>query len=466
MAGSAADCVDLVSEEEEPNFDEDFGDAGDDDDDEVQLADVVIRNGPVIDARNLAVKAEKREEDNDEVKMEAISWPLQPHEAAQFEAIAASSQTAEDKNMAEKEGGFSANDVTTDNDDDVIEIVAEDPGVKEEDISIEENDLEEAFDDDDDDDEDDGDVTKLFVNHLPQLVRDEDLLKMFNFAGPIERCQVMRDEATDSPRGWGLVEFASAADAKRAMRKMDGRKWGRKVLRVRPFVEGVEGGGRVMVTCQNSQVLPGSDLAAVFAEFGPILDVVTLDHGKVAFVKFKLKASADAAIQKMQGLTLQGHRVKVFRPDIGQKVKFQYYADYVNKQEDNAVYQRLKQKGLLPKDFKANVGGLSVKNRLGSHSLYNKLKNKRIIAANNGGKGGSVKDRLGPKVTTTFKNTAKFSPSGKANHPKSTAGGGSSGRKQQNNASQRSGSVERLVRDQNGKIVPIRSDFRKRTSSF
>ena len=65
----------------------------------------------------------------------------------------------------------------------------------------------------------------LFVGRLDYRLTGEDLQKEFEYYGPIVQSVVVRDRAGGS-RGYGFVEFVSAADMTTAYKDADGRKLG------------------------------------------------------------------------------------------------------------------------------------------------------------------------------------------------------------------------------------------------
>lgn len=71
----------------------------------------------------------------------------------------------------------------------------------------------------------------LFIFHLPPDTDDDALHQLFSEFGPIESAKVMVDKNTGESKGYGFVQFASYADAERAL-SMNGRSVGSKRLSV------------------------------------------------------------------------------------------------------------------------------------------------------------------------------------------------------------------------------------------
>ena len=140
-----------------------------DDDDEIQLTDVVIRNGsgrvtfesfPMPDLINSNISAPdssvqydvKVEEKHDEVQVEGFSYALDPLDAADLQ------------------GGGGGDD-----DDSDVQVIQSD---------------EESSSSGEDTDAEENQETKVFVKYLPQLWRNQHLQKLMVEYGPIVSAQV------------------------------------------------------------------------------------------------------------------------------------------------------------------------------------------------------------------------------------------------------------------------------------
>lgn len=63
---------------------------------------------------------------------------------------------------------------------------------------------------------------KLFVAGLPYDVDDQELQEMFETYGTVGSARVILDRETRKSRGFGFVEFANDAEAKEAIKALDG----------------------------------------------------------------------------------------------------------------------------------------------------------------------------------------------------------------------------------------------------
>jgi len=73
---------------------------------------------------------------------------------------------------------------------------------------------------------------KLFVGNLAYGVTDEDLQQLFGQAGTCESASVVMDRDTGQSRGFAFVMMASADDAERDRKQLDGTELKGRRLRV------------------------------------------------------------------------------------------------------------------------------------------------------------------------------------------------------------------------------------------
>jgi RNA recognition motif-containing protein len=74
--------------------------------------------------------------------------------------------------------------------------------------------------------------TRLFVGNLSFNTMDDGLRNAFSEYGDISSAQVITDRETGQSRGFGFVEFASDADAQRAIESLNGTDLDGRVLNV------------------------------------------------------------------------------------------------------------------------------------------------------------------------------------------------------------------------------------------
>ncbi len=74
--------------------------------------------------------------------------------------------------------------------------------------------------------------SKLYVGNLSFDTTDQDLEQSFSEHGEIASAIVVKDRYTDKSRGFGFVEFAQEADAKKAKEAMNGKELSGRALKV------------------------------------------------------------------------------------------------------------------------------------------------------------------------------------------------------------------------------------------
>ena len=90
-------------------------------------------------------------------------------------------------------------------------------------------------------------MKNIFVGNLDFNTSEDELRKLFETHGQVDRVSIMTDRDTGRSRGFGFVEMTSAEDGEKAIAAMNGSQIGGRTLNVneaRPKVERAGGGGR------------------------------------------------------------------------------------------------------------------------------------------------------------------------------------------------------------------------------
>jgi cold-inducible RNA-binding protein len=91
-------------------------------------------------------------------------------------------------------------------------------------------------------------ATKLYVGGLSFDTTDESLRAFFEQAGKVDSASVVTDRFSGRSRGFGFVEMASAADARKAIEELNGKSLDGRTISVDearpPEQRGGGGGGR------------------------------------------------------------------------------------------------------------------------------------------------------------------------------------------------------------------------------
>ncbi|XP_058099097.1 small RNA-binding protein 11, chloroplastic-like isoform X1 [Magnolia sinica] len=75
--------------------------------------------------------------------------------------------------------------------------------------------------------------SQLFVSRLSYYTTDEELTKAFSKFGKVTEARLVRDRRTQRPKGFGFVTYESEVEAQKALKAMDGRIFGGRLI----FVE-------------------------------------------------------------------------------------------------------------------------------------------------------------------------------------------------------------------------------------
>ncbi len=72
----------------------------------------------------------------------------------------------------------------------------------------------------------------IFVGNLPFSATEDELQKLFEPYGTIDRVAIITDRETGRSRGFGFVEMAADARAQDAINELDGAEMGGRNLRI------------------------------------------------------------------------------------------------------------------------------------------------------------------------------------------------------------------------------------------
>nr|XP_010923280.1 polyadenylate-binding protein 7 isoform X2 [Elaeis guineensis] len=162
-------------------------------------------------------------------------------------------------------------------------------------------------------------VPALYVGDLHADVMDTDLFDHFSPVGALTSVRVCRDSATGRSLGYGYVNYISPQDAEHALKTLNHTPLNGKLIRImwsqRDPDARNSGVGNLFVK-NLSDSIDNAKLYKVFEKFGTILSCkVAADHdGKskgYGFVQFDEQGSADSAIEKLNGSTVEGKQIYV-----------------------------------------------------------------------------------------------------------------------------------------------------------
>ena len=162
-------------------------------------------------------------------------------------------------------------------------------------------------------------TSSLYVGELSPEVTEAMLFEIFNTIGPVSSIRICRDAITRRSLGYGYVNFHNQADGERALQELNYTEikgqpcrimWSQRDPSVRR-----SGDGNIFIK-NLDPAIDNKTLHELFSSFGNILSCkVALDGAGrskgYGFVHFEEKASADAAIEKLNGLLINDKKVFV-----------------------------------------------------------------------------------------------------------------------------------------------------------
>lgn len=162
---------------------------------------------------------------------------------------------------------------------------------------------------------------KLYIGNLGWDATTEDLQAAFAEFGEMSDCYVVIDRATGESRGFGFVSFATEDEANRAVAAMNGKDmYGR---RMRVDISKPKGSGPPQ--SEGNKLYIGNlgydttvdDLRGHFEQHGSLVDITVVtdrDTGTsrgFAFATYSSAAEAQAAVDAMDGLEVDGRELRV-----------------------------------------------------------------------------------------------------------------------------------------------------------
>ncbi|KAG6417499.1 hypothetical protein SASPL_119680 [Salvia splendens] len=162
-------------------------------------------------------------------------------------------------------------------------------------------------------------VTSLYVGDLEVNVTDSQLYNLFSNMGDVVSVRVCRDLTSRRSLGYGYVNFGNSQDTERALMELNFTPLNGKPIRVMyshrdPSVRR-SGNGNIFIKNLDKDI-DHKALHETFSSFGSILSckVATNSSGQslgYGFVQYATEESAQKAIEKLNGMLLNGKQVYV-----------------------------------------------------------------------------------------------------------------------------------------------------------
>ncbi|CAA2960152.1 polyadenylate-binding 8-like [Olea europaea subsp. europaea] len=179
-------------------------------------------------------------------------------------------------------------------------------------------------------------VTSLYVGDLGVNVTDSQLYDLFSQMGDVVSVRVCRDLTTRWSLGYGYVNYGNSQDAERALEELNFTPLNGKPIRIMyshrdPSVRR-SGAGNIFIKNLDKEI-DHKALHETFSSFGNVLSckIATDASGQskgYGFVQFASEEAAQKAIEKLNGMLLNGKQV--------------YVGPFVRKQEREMSVQKTK----------------------------------------------------------------------------------------------------------------------------
>jgi len=154
--------------------------------------------------------------------------------------------------------------------------------------------------------------TNLIVNYLPQSLTDDEFRQLFQKYGHVTASKVVRDRATGYSYGFGFIDYATEAEAERAVLALNGSQLQHKRIKVAFSRQGENIKGANLYIRNLPKTATVSDVEAAFAPYGSIVQTRVLSDQNtgmskgVGFVLFSTREEAEFARQHTDNKPLEG----------------------------------------------------------------------------------------------------------------------------------------------------------------
>lgn len=154
--------------------------------------------------------------------------------------------------------------------------------------------------------------TNLIVNYLPQNLTDEEFRALFAKCGNVTASKVIRDRATGYSYGFGFIDYATEAEAERAVESLNGIQVQHKRIKVAfsRMGDNIKGSNLYIRNLPKTATI--EEVERAFAPYGDIVqtrvltDPTTGQSKGVGFVLFSTKEQAEQAMHATDGKPLPG----------------------------------------------------------------------------------------------------------------------------------------------------------------
>lgn len=199
-------------------------------------------------------------------------------------------------------------------------------------------------------------LASLYVGDLDPEVTDSQLLDFFMPMGSVTSVRVCRDSMTQRSLGYGYVNYLDPSAATKAIEVLNYRELNGRPVRImwshRDPIARRSGVGNVFIKNLHENI-GNASLHDTFVKFGNILSCkVATQDGKskgYGFVHFETEEAANAAIENVNGMLIEGKQVYVAKfikrnDRIGSSADQKFTNLYVKNLEDDVTEELLSEK--------------------------------------------------------------------------------------------------------------------------
>nr|GLL40866.1 30S ribosomal protein 2, chloroplastic-like isoform X2 [Ipomoea trifida] len=173
---------------------------------------------------------------------------------------------------------------------------------------------------------------RLYVGNIPRTVTSDELQKIVEEHGAVEKAEVMYDKYSGRSRRFGFVTMKTAEDANAAIEKLNGTEVGGREIKVNITEKPLQGGDFSFLQGEDSQFIDSphkvyvgnlaktvttESLKSFFAEKGTVVSAKvsripgTSKSSGFGFVTFSSEEDVEAAISSFNNSLLEGQKIRV-----------------------------------------------------------------------------------------------------------------------------------------------------------
>ncbi|KAF5756703.1 putative RNA recognition motif domain, nucleotide-binding alpha-beta plait domain superfamily [Helianthus annuus] len=173
---------------------------------------------------------------------------------------------------------------------------------------------------------------RLYVGNIPRTTTIDELQKVFEEHGAIEKAEVMYDKYSGRSRRFGFVTMKTVDDVNAAIEKLDGTEIGGRKIKVNVTEKPLNGASSTLLPSEETpfvdspyklyvgnlaKTVTSESLKSFFSEKGNVLGAKvsrvpgTSKSSGFGFVSFSSEEEVEAAISSFNDAVLEGQKIRV-----------------------------------------------------------------------------------------------------------------------------------------------------------